>query len=122
MTIFRSIATEQGIENRIIRRVLSRAEAAGYKIVRTAFTYDNTDAVQTDTADAVIAAFRVRDADVIVRLEPKPDTVGIKRGWIRFIGGNGEDVFADYGTSLLPVFDGWDPSGQEQDAAFFGEA
>lgn len=108
--IFRTIAQEQAIENKIIRRVLARAQEAGYTLIATVASYEVSDRVNTPTAEDVIRIFRTQDADSYVRLAPPAASVGMKRAWIRFIGGNGEDVFADYSDSLRPIFEDFDPS------------
>ena len=88
-----SFALYQETEKRIIRRIVRDALAKGW----TVSVNDGEEWTLKESSDekVILGAMQTTDEDQLMLREN-----GEKRGWIRLIYGNGEDVICDYSTAL----------------------
>lgn len=92
------------IEANIVTRVVDALLSAGYRLnVHDGDGFDDRPKEPTTDRAAVLAELMQTD-DEFLKAEPPVASVGMSRGWVRFVYGNdGPDVVCDYSLSLEEV-------------------
>ena len=105
------VAAVQAAEEKIMRRIIADALAAGYSLG----VNDGEDTTLKECRDAaaVFAAMRTTDTDHLLVYEN-----GKQIGWVFFVYGNdGYDVVNDYTTNLEHIVSGADEISEDLESA-----
>lgn len=92
-------------ERKIITYAIKRAAMHGWHLTRVRVSYDPQDDIRVDTSDIkrALEAADLSDDSILVFVAPDG-----RKGWVRFIFGNGNrgrDVAADASGNLAVVYD-----------------